>query len=149
MKKGFTLLELMVVIIILGVLATLGVMQYQSAIEKSRGAEARQVIGQLRTQCAAIYMQDPTGDGTDDCTNADLGIGNDIPGPALIDCQGTHFFAYASTPAGPDDINFQALRCEAGNPGKSPSVPAASGFTLDLDTNFATGADDWSTNAGY
>ena len=56
MKRGFTLLELMVVIIILGVLATLGVMQYQAAIEKSRGAEARQVIGQLRSQCAAYYM---------------------------------------------------------------------------------------------
>ncbi|MBU0549165.1 MAG: type II secretion system GspH family protein, partial [Candidatus Omnitrophica bacterium] len=69
--KGFTLLELMIVIIILGVLATLGVMQYQAAIEKSRGAEARQVIGQLRSHCAALYMANGN---TTGCTVGNLGI---------------------------------------------------------------------------
>ncbi|MBU0504178.1 MAG: prepilin-type N-terminal cleavage/methylation domain-containing protein, partial [Candidatus Omnitrophica bacterium] len=49
MKRGFTLLELMIVIIIVGVLATLGITQYQTAIERARGAEARQVISQLRS----------------------------------------------------------------------------------------------------
>ena len=71
MRRGFTLIELLVVIIIIGVLATLGVMQYQSAIEKSRGAEARQVISTLRSSCAAIRMQDNS---TATCTAENLGI---------------------------------------------------------------------------
>ena len=69
--RGFTLLELMIVIIIVGVLATLGVMQYQAAIEKSRGAEARQILGQLRSQCAGYYMEDSNGS---DCTAGNLRI---------------------------------------------------------------------------
>jgi len=142
MKKGFTLLELMVVIIILGVLATLGVMQYQAAIEKSRGAEARQIIGQLRSQCAALYMERGT---TAQCTTNNLGIGVDIPGPAAGDCAGTHFFAYNATPAPLAGITFLATRCTGG--GKTPDATVAG--TLQLVTTYTTGADDWTTTGGY
>jgi prepilin-type N-terminal cleavage/methylation domain-containing protein len=40
-KKGFTLLELIVVIVIIGVLATLGLTQYASMVERGRSAEAK------------------------------------------------------------------------------------------------------------
>jgi len=39
-KKGFTLLELLVTIVILGILATLGITQYVSAKEKALNKEA-------------------------------------------------------------------------------------------------------------
>ena len=53
MKKGFTLLELIIVIIILGILATIGVSQYQGTIEKGREAEARSILGSMRTAMVA------------------------------------------------------------------------------------------------
>lgn len=146
MKKGFTLLELMVVIIILGVLATLGVMQYQMAIEKSRGAEARQVIGQLRSQCAAIYMQD---DETEFCTIGNLGMGDDdldILIPNTV-CAATHYFMYGVSvnADGATTTTFTATRCIAG--GKNPNVTTAQTLTLAID--YAAGTDVWTSTGGY
>ncbi|MFH1479613.1 MAG: prepilin-type N-terminal cleavage/methylation domain-containing protein [Candidatus Omnitrophota bacterium] len=47
-KKGFTLLELLVVVIIIGILASMVGPQYSKAVEKSRWAEAVTNIGTLR-----------------------------------------------------------------------------------------------------
>jgi prepilin-type N-terminal cleavage/methylation domain-containing protein len=151
MRRGFTLIELLVVIIIIGVLATLGVMQYQSAIEKSRGAEARQVISTLRSSCAAIRMQDNS---TATCTAENLGIDTTgsaavlvgrIPGTA---CWPTNYFMYGVATAAPNGMVFTATRCTAD--GKNPNLPAAAGVvTLTLTTNYNTGADAWTSTGGY
>ncbi len=42
--KGFTLIEMIVVVIVLGLLASIAGVQYSKVIEKSRGAEAKQVL---------------------------------------------------------------------------------------------------------
>lgn len=47
-KKGFTLLEVLVVIIIIGILAALALPQYMKTIRKARIAEATSNIGSIR-----------------------------------------------------------------------------------------------------
>ena len=141
MKKSFVLLELIIVIVILGVLATLGVMQYMGTTEQSRGAEARQILGQLRSKCAAIYMVEKD---TASCDAGNLGIGADN---AMIpdSCRPTQFFYYVVSNAGGDDIIFTATRCIAG--GKIPNADKEN--TLRLDTDYSVGTDNWSSTGGY
>ena len=88
-KKGFTLLELVIVIIILGVLATLGMAQYMRMVERSRGGKAKDVLGSLRKQALAYYMQTYGSAGLLS-TDAGLGTANDLTPSA---CRQSHFFS--------------------------------------------------------
>jgi prepilin-type N-terminal cleavage/methylation domain-containing protein len=136
MRIGFTLLELMVVIIIVGILATLGLIQYQTVTERSRGAEARQILGALRSQCAPLYMSD--GDATD-CTEEMLGVGTEADQVPSA-CRSSHYFSYAVT-EGASSVTFTATRCNA--------APVA-GRYLSLTTDYAAGGTDtWDSNFGY
>src|SRR3989338_910483 len=48
MRKGFTLLEVLIVVIIIGILAAIALPQYMSTIEKARSAEAVAQLGSFR-----------------------------------------------------------------------------------------------------
>jgi len=48
-KSGFTMLELLMVVIIIGILATLALPQYMGFIEKARSTEAISTMGTIRT----------------------------------------------------------------------------------------------------
>jgi type IV pilus assembly protein PilA len=126
MKRGFTLLELTIVIIIIGILAALGFTQYGKTIEKGRTAEAKAVLGALRTAETTYNQQYATYTATLD--NLDVAA----PGA----CTSTHYFAYAVASTGLGT----ATRCTSG--GKVPTGPDYS-VTLD----YASGV--WSGTAGY
>jgi len=137
-KKGFTLLELIVVIVILGILATLATTQYTKMVEKSRGAEARMALGVIRTNQAAMRLQN----GSVSTTASDAGIGSDYP----AGCTTTHYFQYTmSAGASSNTFTATATRCTTG--GKTPNATTAGIITLV--TNFDTGADTWTMGNPY
>jgi type IV pilus assembly protein PilE len=141
MKKGFTLLELVVVIIILGILVTLGIQQFGRMTERSRGAEARTILGQVRTEAAGYRLQQGSLTGF---TNALAGIGtatDQIPSA----CRATHYFNYNVTAVAATSFTVTATRCTAS--GKAPQ--GASALTLTLTTDFDAGTDTWAGTGGY
>ena len=145
-RKGFTLLELVVVIIILGILATLGIGQYMTMVERSRGAEARNILGQIRGTAAAHYLQynSLTPGGSDPSfSNARAGIGTTASGMIPAACSLSHYFSYGVA-VGASTVAATASRCTAA--GKVPNASGA--LSLVLTSNLNTGSDTWS-GTGY
>jgi prepilin-type N-terminal cleavage/methylation domain-containing protein len=106
MEKGFTLLELIIIIIIVGILATLGFTTYTNQIEYSRTAEARAKISFMRKLAYEYYLKNGS---IDSMTSSDLGMNTA--------CQSTDYFSYWYTTGYGYQIG--ARRCTSG--GKSPN----------------------------
>ncbi len=139
MKRGFTLLEIIVVIVILGIMATLAATQYTKMVEKARGGEARLMFGAIRRYQMVTRLQ------TGVCSSVagEVGIGGDYPST----CSSTHYFTYGITATGTSNLfTATATRCTVS--GKIPNYTIAS-TTIRLVTNFDNGFDSWTLMSPY
>ena len=109
MKRGFTLTEIIIVIIIVGILAAVGLSQYSATVEKSRLAEAKIRIGAMRQLAYEYWLNNGTFTGI---TNADLGADNTCASNSFY-----HFYNAGSTST---YVVLIAGRCTAN--GKIPNA---------------------------
>ncbi len=56
-RRGFTLVELAIVIAILGILALYAIPKYQGMVEEARSAEARAQLGSVRSALGIYYAK--------------------------------------------------------------------------------------------
>ena len=143
MKKGFTLLELIVVVIIIGILATLGLTQYGRAVERGRGAEAKTILGTIRGQAAAHYLEyNSLTTPAFDNTRAGIGTADDqIPSAD----RASHYFRYGISATA---TLLTATATRSGATGRGGLSPAAT-RTLILTTTYPAGTDTWTGTGGY
>ena len=94
MRKGFTLLELMIVVAIVGVLAAVALPLYTEYMKKARTAEAKANIGDIRVAQLAYYDDDLGGDGAFAPTITALGWS--LPGGGLVGKAPASYVYYTS-----------------------------------------------------
>ena len=75
--KGFTLIELMIVIAIIGILAAIAFQAYSSYMKKAKFTEATQQLESVKTQ-VALCIQENGIEYAAKCTNGGSGFGWDI-----------------------------------------------------------------------
>ncbi|MDD5005179.1 MAG: prepilin-type N-terminal cleavage/methylation domain-containing protein [Candidatus Omnitrophica bacterium] len=73
---GFTLLELIIVIIVIGILATIALPRYQGVVEKTRVAEAKSMLSVIRSAQIRYFAQ--YGDYANDITKLDIQVSDEI-----------------------------------------------------------------------
>ena len=110
-NKGFTLMEVLIVIIIIAVLAGLAVPMYRVTVEKSRKAEALGVLSAIRQAEVRYRSQYPSyTNSTGGTTDATRSLDFDFSAAAMaVGGQRVHF-TYAVTAAAADTFTATATR---------------------------------------
>lgn len=126
-RKGFTLLELLMVVIIIAILAAIAIPQYLKVAERARMSEALSILGALRSSEVRYKAQN----GTFTATLVDLDFD-------ATDVSGTPVFTYEGVIGTATDLDIKAIR----NPTPAVGGNCEDGYTLHIDEDgVITGQD--------
>lgn len=117
LHRGFTLVEVIVVVIVIGILASIAMPKYLRTVERSRCAEARKALGVIRDMELVYFVENNLYTGN----MADL----NLTYPAA--CNADYYFRYSIPVGNAAGFTARADRCTAS--GKDPQGPAA-GYNL-------------------
>ena len=99
-RKGFTMIELMVVVVVVGVLATIAVPMYGKYIKNARVTEGTARVGELVTASKAWAQENQDASGNPLWPSGTGGI---------VDLSDSESFSYAITSGGGADASTNAL----------------------------------------
>ena len=127
-RKGFTLIELMVVVLIVGILASVAIPILRGRIDSAKWSEGKAMMGSIATAVRAYAAE--KGPSGDDPTLI-IGVCQTCLGFVAGDLTGTYFadadFALTAVDIGASPITY-TITCTAGTQAEAPSNPG--GYTL-------------------
>ncbi|TAM39867.1 prepilin-type N-terminal cleavage/methylation domain-containing protein [bacterium] len=138
-SKSFTLIELIVVIIIVGILAAVGMTQYTKVVEKGRTVEARIMLGQMSKLAYQYWLENGQ---VDSIAYADVNVGTGV-GQIPSACTTSYYFSYYVYGGTAGSLfRGKADRCLSG--GKTPNGTGVYGdHYIILNSDFSTGSNTW------
>lgn len=135
-KKGFTLVELMVVILIVGILASVAVPIMRGRIDSAKWSEANAAAGSIATGIRAYAAEKGTSGFVAATVNGSLTTGNSALGLANMDLDGTYFSdaCYVVSGAAYDaaglDFVITVTAASAEGTRAEPTTPATMTYTV-------------------
>ncbi|MFH0940647.1 MAG: type IV pilin-like G/H family protein [Candidatus Omnitrophota bacterium] len=119
-------MELMIVVVVIGVLVSIAWPRYILVAEKSRTAEAKNVLGQIRATELGYYLE------YDSYTTNIAMLSLGIP----TSCNTSFYYNYSISGGGASFI-ASATRCTSG--GKAPNSPGGVAYVLNITQNGVLG----------
>jgi prepilin-type N-terminal cleavage/methylation domain-containing protein len=119
-SKGFTLVELMIVVIIVGILAAVAIPLYSQSVDRSRATEAVAALGSIRSAMRNYYAEHGTyvnatfTDGAPVSTSGLLDV-------AEVDLDARYFSSECYTFNGAPTADAFSIKCD----GSASTAPAA------------------------
>ena len=101
-RRGFTLVELMITVVIVGILAAVAVPIYQANVKRAKGSEADAALGSVRTALRVYYAENAAYPTQATAKRVDS-VGIDI---AAADLNGTYFSIGDYTYISSDGVNY-------------------------------------------
>jgi prepilin-type N-terminal cleavage/methylation domain-containing protein len=120
-KKGFTLIELMVVILIVSILAGVAIPLMQGRIDSAKWSEANATAGTIRTAVRAYFAEDPTA-----CAAL---AGNTLDDTATQNALGFNTEDLTGTYFAPGDYEITSIDSTSGLASITVTAGASSGLT--------------------
>ena len=130
-QTGFTLVELMIVVIVIGILATVSVPMYQLIPERSRATEADAALGAIRSAMRVWYGEHGT------YVNANFLNGGAVTAGGILsvsdtDLAGRYFSTECYTFDGAPTANTFTIECDGAN-STAPYASDADGIVVTID----------------
>lgn len=122
-NQGFTIIELLIVVVALAILAMISIMGYNFVIERAKNAQTKQALAQW-VRILRIYRAE-TG-GFPSYGSSCLGLASDFPADSLFAdklCQKTQFYNMTYEPLAMDNFNTTMKPITPNYP-KIPRIPS-------------------------